>query len=540
MLRRLFSILVATAAALTAQSPLTTTFANNNNGSIGGAAYFTLAAVNVSGVTIPSLDLNLGPQGASGTIDVYVALGAAVSPFAPSGTWQPWSLANPVTAVAPGSATPLNLNRPIELGQGCVLTVAVVANGLRHHYTNGSLAYPPGTLYGGLTPTVGLQNIHLQLMAGEATNVPFAGARLTPRIVNTTLRYTVGGKCPNLATVTPVGQGCLAEYRSFYEFFPPGTLDLAGKRVRGTSVMGNAGAPYVVTVEPSLATFSRVNPDIMTPLAIPSNGEVAVGTAAWGGQVHVGEDCKIAAFSGLTQGPPSAAAMLSQGFSNYCAWFDVDLSRGGGVYWVEGGGTPPYLIRVLYENVQPLGGGPGYSVEFSFHRSSGNFTIDFAISNPPNSTPWLVGYGAGVDPGPTDLSGLLSLYVPAQDVLPLTLAPLGGSRPWQGPNLFRVETSNIPTASLWHLGYVGFSTFPRPFRLDVFGFPSGCSAYCSLDVLMDMTAFPPPSLAWTALPLGGGSSWWGLPFCVQSFALPDFVGPRDRSSNGLSCVIGGL
>ena len=60
------------AAAISAQSPLTTTFANNNGGSVGGGVYFDLNVTAAGGITITGLDLNLT---GTGSVEVYTLPG---------------------------------------------------------------------------------------------------------------------------------------------------------------------------------------------------------------------------------------------------------------------------------------------------------------------------------------------------------------------------------------------------------------------------------------------------------------------------------
>jgi len=65
-----FSLLAAGAVfpgLLLAQSPLTTTYANNNGGSPGGSVYFDLTLN--TGIAITQLDTNT--SGLSGTLDLY-------------------------------------------------------------------------------------------------------------------------------------------------------------------------------------------------------------------------------------------------------------------------------------------------------------------------------------------------------------------------------------------------------------------------------------------------------------------------------------
>jgi hypothetical protein len=53
--------MVATLAV--AQSPLTTTYLNNNGGSVGGGVYYDLTVTTPAGITITGLDVNVSGSG---------------------------------------------------------------------------------------------------------------------------------------------------------------------------------------------------------------------------------------------------------------------------------------------------------------------------------------------------------------------------------------------------------------------------------------------------------------------------------------------
>ena len=72
-MRKLVSLAtLALAASVSAQSPLTTTFANNNGGGVGGGTYFNLTA-GASDITVGAIECNLSSAaGTAGSVNVYL------------------------------------------------------------------------------------------------------------------------------------------------------------------------------------------------------------------------------------------------------------------------------------------------------------------------------------------------------------------------------------------------------------------------------------------------------------------------------------
>ena len=72
---------VSLSALAFAQSPLTTTFANNNGNAAGGAIYFDLDVLDPAGVTIYNIDINTAAAAGADAL----ATGAAAAASAPAG-----------------------------------------------------------------------------------------------------------------------------------------------------------------------------------------------------------------------------------------------------------------------------------------------------------------------------------------------------------------------------------------------------------------------------------------------------------------------
>lgn len=185
----LWLLLVGT---ITAQSPLTTTFANDNQGSVGGCLYFDLL-VNTPVVSTTVAMNFASPVGTPGSIDLYLAPNTRLGQQTNPATW--WLYASwGCSSAGPGVPSVSTLPSPLVLPPGSH-GVALVAHGVAFAYTNGN-----GTnqVY---------STVELTLSAGEASNVPFTAPLFTPRVPNLTLHYSgagtplAGDECTTATTV---------------------------------------------------------------------------------------------------------------------------------------------------------------------------------------------------------------------------------------------------------------------------------------------------------------------------------------------------
>lgn len=169
----LASTLLAT--TLLAQSPLTTTFASNNGGAAGGAVYFDLDVTAGTPLLITGLDLNFSaPANTAGTVEIYTCPGSRTGNQSNPGAWTLVSSGSVLTA---GRDTPTAVAlTPFTLPPGPV-GIALKAISVGHAYTNGNGS---NQVYG---------NADLTLTAGEASNVAFSTAILTPRVANCRFHY---------------------------------------------------------------------------------------------------------------------------------------------------------------------------------------------------------------------------------------------------------------------------------------------------------------------------------------------------------------
>jgi PKD repeat protein len=188
MFRRLLatvSFLWLGAVFAVAQATLTTTFASNNGGSVGGAVHFDLTVLNPNGVVLSRFDVNcVNPRSTLARLEVWMTnlggthVGTQVNPAA--GYWSRRAVATMVTA-GQDLPTIAVLDQPIPLAAG-TYGVALVHVGCAARYT-GTATVPP-------TQTV-FASADLRIDAGTAQNVPFSSGVFTPRIANTTVHYSV-------------------------------------------------------------------------------------------------------------------------------------------------------------------------------------------------------------------------------------------------------------------------------------------------------------------------------------------------------------
>lgn len=186
----LASILLVPAAPMAAQTCLSTTFASNNGGSVGGAVYFDVTAV--ANVLVVSLDMNYSAvAGTAVGVDVYTTPGTSVGNETNFAAWTLVGTDNgAATSAGTNLPTPITLASPVLLNAGSH-GVALVARGSAHRYTNGN----------GANQTY--SDAFLTLQLGQASNVPFTAGIFTPRVFNGTICYNpASGLFPNF-TATP-------------------------------------------------------------------------------------------------------------------------------------------------------------------------------------------------------------------------------------------------------------------------------------------------------------------------------------------------
>ena len=157
---------------------VTTTFPDNNGGSVGGAVYFD--ATFTQPVIIGALDTNTNiAAGTPITAQVHARVGTYVGNTGSTAGWMLIGIADGISAGG-GVLSSLTLQQPITVPAG-TFGIAIVATNFNHRYTNGN-----GTNQSAMSPD-GV----ISLTLGSAGNVAFSGGVFTPRIWN-------GGFCYDL------------------------------------------------------------------------------------------------------------------------------------------------------------------------------------------------------------------------------------------------------------------------------------------------------------------------------------------------------
>ncbi|MBL8897695.1 MAG: PKD domain-containing protein, partial [Planctomycetes bacterium] len=191
---------------------LSTRFAANSGGSVGGAVYFDVELR--SKVALHGLETNFDAAVGSPVGALLYLTAPNVSAFGLEGQPSAWTLA----AQDDGTATSAGLDRPTRISFAQALSLApgrigmaLVSRGDGHRYTN--FASPGPRRY---------EDSFLSIEAGSATNAPFAGTLFAPRIWNGSLLYCLD--C--LGATTPFGSGCADAGGQTLRFYANGCADL--------------------------------------------------------------------------------------------------------------------------------------------------------------------------------------------------------------------------------------------------------------------------------------------------------------------------
>ena len=501
-------------------SPLTTTFANNNGGSVDGAVDFALEGVaGGGGATITDIDLNCtGVGGVAGTIEIYLQDSCT---FDHLGVWGGPVATGSATTAASGSPTNFVLSTPITIGEGCCISVAIVAGGFGNAYTNGTA--------GSLT----FATTHLSLTAGKASNVPFAGSAFSPRVVNANFHYTVGGSCPAGASVEVIGAGCVADFTSFYEVMTTAAFDLSNTDF--TAIFSPTG--YTV----SSAVGAGIIPPgaIGTPavLVMGDDNQVAAGTLG----IVVGSNGWVALGGGNSNGfGPTPGTMLSNPSTAVYAWTDLQPNNSGTGSYEEDVATG--RTRTTFDGVNGWNTPDPHFIQFDFNVVTGDWQLRIGAVGFANPEDWLVGYstaGPSADPGGIDLtlSSLFAFNTQLADTVPLTLEGVG--TPIIG-SPFMLTTTNIEPTAIFHVGIVGLTQVSVPLQ---FVFPTanpGCFLNASLDLVHgpDLVFGGPGSHNWQGVDLTGvGLLGFDLFFTSATLDLT-ILSDTTRTANGIKATTG--
>ncbi len=520
----LFAALLA-AASLQAQSPLTTLFANNNSGSVGGCVMFDLT-VNVP-IALTSIDVNVNtPLGVAASLDILTCATSYIGNETNAAAWTLVGSGSTAATSALNTPTNMLLTTPIVLAPG-TYGIQLKANGFGHAYTNGNGA---NQVY---------SNSELTLSAGAAQNTQYS-APFTPRVFNGALYYNISGG--NYASASSFGAGCLRSLASFYEnFASASSFDLANSAL----TMVNTGTGY--TILPGISPFIPPTP-LASPLTLGDDTETTVTLATSfpypGGSTPALTVCSngfVSAGPGNGTGyTPTATTMLNNPQAGWYHWHDFNPgAAGSGQVKFEQVGN---LAVITFDGVFDFGGTSTASAntfQFQFDTASGNVHMAWqSLSLAGNGI--LVGYspgGTSADPGSSDLSVRIpaTFTLGAADQLPLALGL--SARPVIGTTV-NWSTTNVPaTSGLGILG-LGFSAIVPGFDLTLLGAP-GCFQHVGVSAT---TAFLPTGGTGTVpLAIPNSAALAGVRVFGQSLALDPTVNALGLvTSNGLDVLVNPL
>lgn len=506
---------VSLSALAFAQSPLTTTFANNNGNAAGGAIYFDLDVLDPAGVTIYNIDINTAA--AAGGIEVYTTPTTSVGNNSDPSLWTLVDAGSFSTGAGMSAPTAVCLNTGFFLATGTHGIAIVQGAGVNCAYTTGTAPFP-------LT----YATAELSFTANGGTNVPFSTTLFSPRVWNGSLFYESGttvGTCLPGASKTAFGEGCYSSFASIYEVLAAGGSDLAGLKITGT----NNGSGYDVTVAPGAGFGVPLGSSALT---LPDDGQV--DTSAVGGTLGIvaGSNGWLALGAGNSNGfAPNVGAFLSNPSEGIYAWTDLqpNLTTSGQVYYAEFGTQG----RLVYNGVFGWNTTDPNDIDMKWDTATGDWSIEFGAIGAGNPEDSLVGYsqaGSNLDPGATDISAGGSTGSADQAGLGLDSnnPTLGGS--WD------LTCDNIDASSPGAVFFFGSAEVNPGVDLGFIGAP-GCFAYTNADLAVVVELGAPPSVT-NSLAIPNDPSLAGATLTVQATAASPANAWGVVTSNGVTGSLG--
>jgi len=512
---RLLSMLLVTAVAVNAQSPLTTTFANNNGNASGGAIYVDLDVLSPTGITLFNLDINT--SFATGQIDVYTCPLTYVGNNSNAAVWTQVGTGSFAAGSGVGNPTAVCLASGIFLPTGPV--------GVAFVQVGNSCAYTSGT--GGFQ--LNYANADLSLTAGGGTNVPFSTTLFSPRVWNGSAYYELGtgvGTCIPGATKAIFGDGCYSSYASCYEVMTAAGIDLAGLKLTAT----NSPSGYGIAVTAGAGFGVPLGASALT---LPDDGQTDTSTVGGTLGIVAGSNCWLALGGGNSNGfAPNVGAFLNNPSEGAYAWTDLqpNLATSGQVYYAETG----TVGRLVYNGVFGWNTTGTNDIDIQWDTATGNWSIEFGNLAATNPEDWLVGYspaGASLDPGAIDIGAGTSTG--AADAAGLGLdsntPSLGGS--WD------ITADSVHASSTAAIFFFGSAEVNPGIDLGFIGAP-GCFAYTNADLGIIVEGAVGGS-ATTSVAVPANNALAGASLTVQATAANGGANAWGVStSNGLTGVVG--
>jgi hypothetical protein len=498
-MRRFSLLAVAALSSLAvAQSPLNTLTGGTNQGNVGGGLYFDLQ-IN-STVTITQIDFRCGATtvAGTGTLDVFLGPTTYSGNVANPALWT--FVGSATAAVAPSTVAIGVLTTPFALAPGSY-GVALKANAFSHGYTNG-VTCTSTTVPGSCSNSL-FSNNEMTLRAGAAQNAFLSGGIFTPRIFNGAIHYTPGGNPIRVAAWEAYGQGCYANYRSFYELFPnPAGLNLGNGNPVSAIRLSLAAGSYNVT-----AVNSPVVTPISAPIALPGPDNTFLASSVLPGStlpfpiphplnggVQVAPDLEISTDGYIVPSPntmpndstPAVADFLSQQ-PRWCPhWKNMDPLNPVSSMHVELDAASSALL-VTWNNVADVALTTTSTFQVAFFPSGDvEFRYGAMSLNGGGTYPVMIGWangGGALDPGNMEIATSLPFSTEASENDPLTLGMSG--RPVLGQTV-NLVTGAIPAGTAFGAITLGFTQYDPGLTLAGFGM-DGCFAFNTYDAV---TSFP--------------------------------------------------
>jgi hypothetical protein len=342
---------------------------------------------------------------------------------------------------------------------------------------------------------------------------------------------------PTAATAASYGAGCYVQSRSFYEYFAPGSFDLASRRMRlsydpagfyvasaaGAYVTPSSGAQTLALTDDGVATVALASPlnypgGTTSSLDVCANGFVSAG---------VGNG---------SSATPSVAAWLASFQARWGSWHDFNpAAPGSGQVRFEQIGAMSY---VTWQGVYTYGTSSPATFQLQFDRATGNVTYVWnVVALAPGG--WLVGFAAAQpnnDPGNRDISTSLNgsgTFVTS----PINLAPLAlaATPPVLGSTM-TLTTTNFTAAAPVGVQILSTTRVDPGFELTPLGMP-GCFQHVAPTALYTIAVSG--GTATFALPIPNNSALIGFQMFAQSLGFAVGVNAADLiTSNGMALRVG--
>ena len=533
-----------------------------NQGSINGGIYFNMTVTNT--FTWDELDYTAaaGTAGNMSSFNIY---------FGPA-SWQGNVGSNPGPWVLIGSSTPVMLTGVNDQ------TITGVINPAGAN--TGTVTFAPGT-YGIALEAVnhswGYQNgvftfsdPNVSITTGGASNAFLSLPTFSPRTINGVMRYTLGGTPISLASFQSYGEGCYANYRSFYELMANTATDqdlgntsllLSLDQTNGLYTV-TAGTTPVQAAGPGAVNQTFADDDASVQIALNSIPITYVGsngiTTSPFDPVVNDLVCEMSAdgfisLDGTNAGGNPVQADFFTGGARVGNWHDMDPVTGGGTVWYEFdptavvGGVANGAHLFTWEAV-PSRGSAGTNTFQIACSLNGDIELRWGTMNTAVGGGWptLVGYTPGngaLDPGEIDISTAAAgagFATQASDSDPLRLdidaAPVLGTT-------VTLTTSN--ETSNPGVGLTIFSSTPlnnppvlAPIDLVIIGAPGCWANVGTIDVAFVIDNIPVNGMS-SAFPIPNQPAAIGLKLGAQSVWLDSSQNAFGLiSSNGILMTLG--